>query len=51
MRHEHLDAERGTYYVAQSYRQYAYGLPKKGKTHLVDLPLLALQPEKGPNIG
>jgi integrase len=38
MRVEHFDPERQTYFVAQSFRQHLFRLPKGGKTRLVDLP-------------
>jgi integrase len=38
MRAEHLNPERRTYYVAQSYKCREFGRPKAGKTRLIDLP-------------
>lgn len=38
MRLRHLDMKRMTYHVCESYKTRKFGLPKKGKKRLVDLP-------------
>jgi integrase len=38
MRYEHIDLNRRTYHVVESYKRCKFGLPKKGKMRLVDLP-------------
>jgi integrase len=38
MRLCNLDLERMNYYVCESYKQYKFSLPKKGKKRFVDLP-------------
>lgn len=38
MRLRHLDLMKRLYYVSQSFRQYNWGLPKKGKKRFVDIP-------------
>jgi integrase len=43
MRVEHFDSDRRMYFVAQSFRQHTFRLPKGGKTRLVDLPDFLVQ--------
>ena len=38
MRLRHLDLMKQLYHVSQSFRQYNWGLPKKGKKRFVDIP-------------